>query len=159
MIAVMIPVLMTDAAYSHYFAPAAAPAYFLIAASAQRVWERGSRPLGRRLLIIVVVIASLDMGTPLRQLMRERGDWAVQRAELLETLRDRPGSDLVFVHYPPGYDGIREWVYNRADIDAAPVVWARSLQPALDAEVVKHFRGHRVWDVSVGDTIVVRERP
>jgi len=38
-----------------------------------------------------------------------------------------------------------EWVYNAANIDAAPVVWARDMGSRENAELIDYFRGRKVW--------------
>jgi hypothetical protein len=36
-------------------------------------------------------------------------------------------------------------VYNDADIDASPVVWARAMDAASDAELIRYFGARHVW--------------
>jgi hypothetical protein len=43
-------------------------------------------------------------------------------------LAERPGRHVVFVRYHEGDSSHREWVYNPADIDTAPVIWAQDLE-------------------------------
>jgi hypothetical protein len=43
------------------------------------------------------------------------------------------------------HDWYREWVYNVSDIEGGPVVWAREMSPAQDAEIIKYFAGRKVW--------------
>lgn len=50
-----------------------------------------------------------------------------------------PGKLLVFVHYSPQHIFQDEWVYNRAAIDAAPVVWARDLGAAENEKLVRYY--------------------
>jgi hypothetical protein len=67
------------------------------------------------------------------------------RQQIQTRLSATPGLHLVIVRYGPQHNANVEWVYNRADIDRAKVVWAReipgiSLDPLLD-----YFRNRQVW--------------
>jgi hypothetical protein len=43
------------------------------------------------------------------------------------------------VRYLEGHDSHDEWVYNRADIDASAVVWARDMGEAKNQELLRYF--------------------
>ena len=56
-----------------------------------------------------------------------------------------PGQLLVFVHYNyPRHPFQDEWVYNRADIDNARIVWARDLGSAEDEKLVQYYPHRKV---------------
>lgn len=64
------------------------------------------------------------------------------RPPVERALRSRGGSHLVFVtELPSTSDSTIEWVYNAADIDHAPLVWAHSLGLQKD-EALKRYYGH-----------------
>jgi hypothetical protein len=67
------------------------------------------------------------------------------RAEITEWLSRRPGKHLVVVHYEPWHDPDQEWVYNGADIDGSRIVWAQSLNPSADRELIRYFRDREIW--------------
>ena len=68
-----------------------------------------------------------------------------QRASIERRLEQTPGTHLVFVHYTLTHAVYREWVYNRADIEHAKVVWARDLGLRCDEKLIDEFKGRRVW--------------
>jgi hypothetical protein len=58
---------------------------------------------------------------------------------------------LVVVTYGANHDPNAEWVYNAADIDASPVVWARSMGDDTDQQLLKYFGERRIWRLHVSD--------
>ena len=77
---------------------------------------------------------------------------------LAETkLQCQPGEHLVFVKYPIGHNLHEEWVYNRADIDNARIVWANQLSMQENRRLIDYFSQRRVWiwDVASGDLMPV----
>jgi hypothetical protein len=61
----------------------------------------------------------------------------------LSGFRDK--QHLVIVRYGSTHDFHRCMTYNRADIDRAPVVWARELDAASNANLLSYYRGRTVW--------------
>jgi hypothetical protein len=85
--------------------------------------------------------------------------WGGTRQALIDELLAEPGDDLVIVRYGPGRNVNTEWVYNPADIDGAPVVFARDMGEG-NARLLRHFAGRRVWRLNVdgqGATIKAHE--
>jgi hypothetical protein len=72
-------------------------------------------------------------------------EFAADRARLLARLEADGDRHLVIVHYGPDHVEHWEWVYNRADIDAARVVWAREVEEPLRGRLLKYYQGRRVW--------------
>jgi len=49
-----------------------------------------------------------------------------------------------------------EWVYNRADIDNAKIVWARDMGPTDNAELIRYFKDRSVWLLQPDESLQVR---
>ena len=73
------------------------------------------------------------------------------RAAILRDLGSRPGTHLVIVQYSPLHNVNYEWVYNRADLPGARVVWARDMGPEPNAELIRAFPGRTVWTVAADE--------
>ena len=71
---------------------------------------------------------------------------AVSRENFAPRLNADPNRHLVFVRYNARtHQNDDAWVYNRADLEHAKVVWARELDPASNLELIRHFGGRKVW--------------
>jgi hypothetical protein len=67
------------------------------------------------------------------------------RAHVEAELESKSGDQLAIVRYAPHPKSKYEWVYNRADIDGAKVVWARDMGPVQNQELIDYFKVRRVW--------------
>ena len=68
-----------------------------------------------------------------------------RRARVLRELAAKGGRHLVLVRYRLNHDSGDEWVYNSADIDHSPVVWAREMDPASNRTLLRYFQDRQVW--------------
>jgi len=74
-------------------------------------------------------------------------DWSLRRAEMEQWLEKQPGPQLVFVRYFPTHDVNHEWVWNRADLMNAKVVWARDLGSEHNSLLLQRMGGRTVWSL------------
>lgn len=72
----------------------------------------------------------------------------VSRLVIQRKLEALPGKHLVVVRYGEDHNIHDEWVYNRAEIDSAQVVWAREISEEQDSQLFKYFRDRKVWLVT-----------
>lgn len=152
--------------YAHYAAPLTALLFAIVVQGLRhlRVWRRNS---GQGLLLaraipaiclamIVVRVAAqparifLPPDQPATMFNTSEGN--VDRARLLAKLSATEGRHLVIVRYGPAHRSVmNEWVYNRADIDGAKVVWAREMDAVDNRELIRYFSGRRVWLVEADE--------
>jgi hypothetical protein len=71
------------------------------------------------------------------------------RDELEGLLTKHGGKYLVIVQYSSWHNYHYEWVYNGADIDRTPIVWARDMGPALNRQLLDYFKDRRVLFIYV----------
>jgi len=136
--------------WPHYAAPLASTIFALLVQGLRHVrklrvrgWAVG---IGLSRAVVLISLSSLaaQASNP-TSLPYEINGNSEPRYLVESQLAAMPGEQLVIVRYSPKHDPTNEWVYNRADIDDARVVWAReipgvNIQPLLD-----YFHGRNVW--------------
>ena len=70
---------------------------------------------------------------------------ATRRSAVEDALARIPGQVLVFVRYSPLHQFQDEWVYNRADIDSARIVWARDLGAQENQQLIHYYPKRSAW--------------
>ena len=114
-----------------------------------RRWQWRARDIGIGLTRVVVIFAIALV--PVRAWMsRHRPPDANDehmryRAEFSSELNHVPGEQLAIVRYSSDHDPGEEWVYNRADIDHAKIVWAREIPGEDIRPLLDYFRNREVW--------------
>jgi hypothetical protein len=71
------------------------------------------------------------------------------REQLKNILMSKGGRYLVIVTYPMSHNFHYEWVYNDADIDHAPIVWARDMGEGDNKELLDYFKDRQVLFIQV----------
>jgi len=161
----IVPLIATQ---PHYGAAFAGVFYLRFLQSLQRLWSwrPWDKPLGMALAVLLIALLGGKLGNTLFDLIRygendsrftaqrdafsqsieaDGADFKPARHSVLQALQQQPGRQLVLVRYTPEHNPHREWVYNRADIDASPIVWAREMGPAQDGPLLEYFHDRRVW--------------
>jgi len=71
------------------------------------------------------------------------------RQKMIDRLENTAAQHLILVNYTPRPQQLFEWVYNSANIDSQPVIWARSLGEAKDRDLLAHYKHRRQWLLTV----------
>jgi len=140
--------------YPHYAAPATAAIMIVLVQSFRhlRLYQFGTIPLGRFLSRAIPAAAFLLLlGSEGARLWRQETPEQTQpvnaRRDKLEA-RLRESSlrrNVIIVRYTGNQSPHEEWVYNRADIDAAEVVWAHEMGTQEDRKLVDYFKDRSIW--------------
>jgi hypothetical protein len=145
--------------FPHYAAPFTAAIYVLLLQCMRhlRLYQMGARPVGLALVRFLPLVCLLLAGfriyaEPLGlAIPRWPSMWygtsllGLARAKVAAQLEANPGKQLAIVRYTPEHAPFDDWVYNKADIDASKVVWARELYAASNPELLRYFRDRQVW--------------
>jgi hypothetical protein len=143
----------------HYVAPALGLFYLLLMQCMRHLslcrWR--GRPLGQGLARVVIAVSiamvvlrvtAVVAGAPIEPPTRKGN---LHREAIISELQQTPGKELVIVHYEATHSPHTEWVYNRADIDAAKIVWARDMGDAGNRELLRYFKDRKAWCINADD--------
>lgn len=133
--------------FPHYLAPVTGLVWFVVVHGARRLAACRIRGFRQPVLVAALLVAA-GIG-PLSSFLDDSRSQSI-RGNLTERLLAEPERDLVLLDFTPEYDVHESWAYNAADIDDAPIVWARSLGEEEDARLRAYFADRRVWRASVG---------
>jgi hypothetical protein len=129
---------------AHYFAPATGLVLLLVMLGAQYLRVKAGTP-------VLTVFVALFFGTAAIHAARLTADeyphglFAAHRRSAILRLESLGGRHLVIVRYASDHDVLDEWVFNQADIDGSPVVWARDMGEARNRELRHYFKDRQVW--------------
>ncbi len=148
--AVIIANLCVVRVSPHYTAPAAGLFFLFVAAGMRELqpWRPGGRPLGAWLNAAVLagsLAAVLMTFAPFSEAAGRRPLSVEHRDRLAAQLLADGGKHLVIVRYGMNHSLHDEWVYNAADIDRAPVVWARDMGDESNRELLRYFGDRTPW--------------
>ena len=155
---------MTCMAKAHYFATETCLVVLLITAGLRimSLLKFGNVRVGfilvNCLILAQLVINMMNVSAPTNLSLgrvQEAGSDKIlngffTRQELSNVLLKIAGKHLVIIQYVPGHIVHFEWVYNDADIDHSPIVWAREMGMSKDEELLGYFKDRQVWYVQVG---------
>jgi len=142
-------------AVPHYAAPATALIYLVVVQCLRQFAALHGKlrllapAVAAALASVLVLCYSLETGG--YTFLHEHYSWCfvkpgnLERARILKHLEALPGKHLVMVRYGPEHEPFEEWVYNRASIDDAKVVWAREMDPASNGALQRYFASRRIW--------------
>jgi hypothetical protein len=139
--------------FFHYAAPATAAILAVYGACLHQLGKLrvGERRLGRALVAGSLAVFALTVPWHIA-LRSAKGPkplgWPDHRQIIADSL-GRKGKSVIFVRYAPTHPMADEWVYNAADIDRSPVVWAHDLGPQSNAELLHYYRDRLAWIVDV----------
>ena len=144
---VVVAHLMTVGIQPHYAAPVFGCFMLLLVEGLRRlaVVRVGAIRVGRAMVGLTVVMVVVKLGMIAYARASAPPGWESDRARVEASLSDGGGRHLVVVRYGPAHDALDEWVYNRADIDGAAVVWAREMGPDRMEKLLTYFRDRSVW--------------
>ena len=137
----------------HYAAPATAAILAVYGACLHLLGKLrvGGRRVGPPLVAGMLIAFALTVPWNIALSLAKGGlppGWPTHREIIADSLARR-GKSVVFVHYARTHPSTDEWVYNSADIDASPVVWAHDLGPEANAELLRYYRDRLPWIVEV----------
>lgn len=147
--------------FSHYFAPSLVWLVILTVLALHWMIHRvvSDRSAVKTALLSVLIMQAVCMSAEIAAANMRVLTWADRRQAIVDRLNEAGGQHLILVRYRAEHDVHHEWVYNSADLEGSPIIWARSWRPDLDTQLLQHYPNRTVWylefDELDRETIVV----
>lgn len=150
--------------FAHYGAPAAALAAAIALICLRRLVRMGG--LGRllgRLTVALFILWSAFWWVAFSGWKQDARWWQVRRQHMNDNWPViHGGKHLILVRYAD-HNVHQEWVYNSADIERAPVIWARDMGAERNRRLMEHFADRSVWlleaDTPDARPVLLRDAP
>lgn len=140
---------------AHYAAPGWLAWFLVIVYSIRwvRMYRWKGKPLGRYLICFCVMntcwfLCMLHLVLP----AYFPAGWNAQKQKITNLLLTQGGKHLVFMEYGPNHNTGEEWVYNGADLQSQPILWARSMNAEANHQLIKNYPGRQVWLIRIDNT-------
>jgi hypothetical protein len=142
---------LVPAYHPHYSAPIVGLVFFLVAAGLRKLHAFGGRwPVLRFATpVLLIVFVSSGFHTLRQHMDGMKLNPLLNKPVLEDRLCALGGKHLVMVRYGESHSVHNDWVYNRADIDASQVVWARDMGWEKNMELLDYFHGRSAWLLNV----------
>jgi hypothetical protein len=151
--AVLIPGLLAQTYTAvHYLAPISCLNYFFVL-NAMRLGRWRYKRAGQMMfwLLPCLAIAALAASVVYEIITKDSSSaWHLQRARFLVQLDQDQIRHLIVVRYGPLHSVNDEWVYNKAEIDRAKVIWARDMNSGQNCKLIEYFKDRRIWLLEIG---------
>jgi len=156
-----VALMLPTACHEHYAAPAAGLKILVVAAGLRILTARarlGWLPRAALAAAVAMILAQTAVYAAFALTGRLKpAGFPADRAAVFDRLTRQSGKHLVIVRYTPAPQRHEEWVYNAADIDAAPLVWARDLGEAANCRLLDYFHDRTPWllEPNIGDGVLI----
>jgi hypothetical protein len=138
--ALCLILVLEKSPHSHYIA-AGCGLFFALAMYGIRFLGLKAGRYGPALLFLFVLISFCQGLAEFLTVSHSPNPRTILANQLMKT----GGQHLVIVHYDTTQPFRFEYVYNRADIDSSPIVWARDMGAAKNRELIDYYRSRKVW--------------
>jgi hypothetical protein len=154
--------------YPHYAAPFLVALLILAAQSLRylRQWKYHGREVGRSLVnaipaAVVLVMMTFEAEAIARHQttdqIQSKNTQVAQKDNIgRELLKNHSGQHVILVSYAGLPRPHEEWIYNPANIDAAPVIWALDLGQAENEKLRRYYAGRSFWRFKPAESMSLR---
>lgn len=146
--------LFEKSQFIHYTAPLMPLFLYLVYRSFQHLstWRWREKAIGKPFVFFTLIAYMGFCGSTLYNLpVAETEPFPLRRSMILQELKAKGGQHLILVHYTAKHEVNWEWVYNEADIENAPVVWAIDMGGEANRGLLEQFHNRQIWYFNADD--------